>query len=38
MPDFSQAVPLWFTIGSIVLIVAVSLAGVAVVKQAKKKL
>lgn len=38
MPDFSQAVPLSFTIISIVVIIAVSLLGVAVVKRAKKKL
>lgn len=36
MPDFSQAVPLSFTITSIVVIIAASLVGVAVVKRAKK--
>jgi len=38
MPDFTQPVPLSFTIISIVIIVAVSLAAVAVVKKAKNKL
>jgi len=38
MLDFTQPVPIWFTIGSIVTIVAVSLVAVAVVKKAKNKL
>jgi len=38
MPDFSQAVPLSFTIISIVVIIAASLLGVVVVKRAKKNI